>query len=46
MLRGMEALLERCNGKLQDLDRSQKSQVFYESSKIESKISKIGSIPI
>jgi len=46
MLRGIEALLGRYNSEIRDLNRSQKSRVFHESSEVKLKTSKMGSIPI
>jgi len=46
MLRSIEALLGRSNDEIRDLDRSQKSRIFYESTEVELKTSKMGPIPI
>jgi len=39
MLGDMETLPRRSNNQIQDLDRSQKSQIFYESTEVKSKAS-------
>ena len=46
MLGSMEALLGRSNDEVRDLDRSQKSRIFYESAEVELETSKMSPIPI
>jgi len=46
MLRSVETFPGRSNNKIRDLDRSQESRVFHESTKAKLETSKIGLIPI